>query len=1570
MLYPPELFKFRGVQKNIMPINDSFKSNEPFFKGGGEMGKMVREKDWSLSPIGIPATWPQSLRTMVSVMLENPFGMYIAWGKEYTQIYNDGYRPILGSEKHPKALGASTWETYAEIYDIVKPIFDDVMKGKAVSINNFELQLNRNGYLENCFFDVSYSPIRQEDGTVGGILCTITETTVKKKAIEDLTESESRFRHMAENTEILIAISDEQGESTFFNKAWLDFTGKSFNDLVKRGWFNLVHPDDQEMFLSIFKESFAQKKSFQAEFRILSKQGNYRWLLAQGPPRFRADGSFAGYISSCTDITDLKIAEQELKENKDQLEFAIDATELATWDFYPLTDKLSVNYRLKEWFNLSKEEDLSLSDALLTIAEKDQKRVQDAIKEAIKPNSGGVYDIKYTLENLKKKKSIIVHAKGKVSYNDKGISYRLTGTLEDITEETLARRKIEESEEVIKSIVASSPAGICVINSTNLVIEMVNDRFLEITDRSREEMLDKQYWQCFSQARPQYEAKLWEVIESGKIYTATDVEYEIIKKQKIDKGYSTFVFAPIKNEQDKIIKVAIWALDTSSQINALKKIEEREQEIRALVESAPFPIGVFTGKEMRIDLANQSIIEAWGKGNDVIGKLYSEILPELENQQIFKQLDDVFTSGKAFHIKDQKVDLLRDGQLKNYYFNYSLTPLFDAGGTIYGVMNTAADVTELHEAKQKVEAALEETKLFKFMIDNAADPFILMDIEGNFVYTNNIALEKWGYSRQEIKEFKIPDIDPNFNDESFKKLFEKNQEGNIPNFETSHRHKNGSVFPVEVSLGKVKFGEEKYMFAIVRDLTERKKAEKDLLKAFHKIEDSEKRFRDSVEQAPLGIAIFRGKDYIVEIANKVYLNLIGNKAETLIDLPFFETHPELEETIKPLFKEVIDSGRPFLGNEMPVTLLRKGHTEQAFFNLVYHPLKEENGEITGIMVVANEVTALVRAKHLLEESEMHLQKLVTQSPVGMTILKGENFIVDTANQVVLTNIWKKTEQEVKSKPIVDIFPELDGQPYPALLKKVFETGITYSGKEAPLFLKRQQGIENFFIDFEFAPLSDGAGNNSGIMVTVNNVTDKVEARKSVEEAEERLRLATDATGISTWDLDLENRKIIHSRRLSVIFGYPESAILTHQEMLRHVHPEDAFILERAVTKALRSGTYSYEARINKPDQTVAWIRTQGKVFYDELHKPVKMLGTLRDITDEKNYQQSLEESEEKFRLLSNSLAQQVWLSDPIGNLFYFNDTVLSFSGLTMDQLKNKGWLSMLHPDEIDESIRLWNESIATGTEFLFEHRFKRFDGEYRWQLSRALPQKDATGNIQMWVGSSTDIQEIKEQEQQKDLFISIASHELKTPLTSIKGYVQILQSMQKGVDTNFLEKSLRIIDKQVNKLTQLIAELLDVSKIKSVGLDFEKEEFEMTELIDEVVTEIRHINPQYEIPVEANEKIQVFADRNRIGQVLINFLNNAVKYSPRSMMVKVSCYASENGVRVSVEDTGIGIDKREQENIFQRFYRVEGTNETTFPGFGIGLFISSEIIRRHNGKIYLQSEYGKGSVFSFEIPLN
>lgn len=234
---------------------------------------------------------------------------------------------------------------------------------------------------------------------------------------------------------------------------------------------------------------------------------------------------------------------------------------------------------------------------------------------------------------------------------------------------------------------------------------------------------------------------------------------------------------------------------------------------------------------------------------------------------------------------------------------------------------------------------------------------------------------------------------------------------------------------------------------------------------------------------------------------------------------------------------------------------------------------------------------------------------------------------------------------------------------------------------------------------------------------------------------------------------------------------------------------------------------------------------------------------------------------------------------------------------------------------------------------------------------------------------ATIINEYRQIEKRKDEFIGIASHELKTPLTSIGMFLQLLKRMEqkkKGTQSaEIIEKT----ERQVKNMTKLIADLLDLSKMQVGRLELHKERFSIDDLIHTTVDSLKRISPTHRILVEGQTKKRMYADKERITQVLINLITNAIKYSPEADKVVVSLYATKLQVTVSVQDFGIGITPSNQEKIFERFFRVKDPTQIHYPGFGLGLSISKEIITKHHGRLFVKSTRGKGSTFFFSLPL-
>ncbi len=345
-------------------------------------------------------------------------------------------------------------------------------------------------------------------------------------------------------------------------------------------------------------------------------------------------------------------------------------------------------------------------------------------------------------------------------------------------------------------------------------------------------------------------------------------------------------------------------------------------------------------------------------------------------------------------------------------------------------------------------------------------------------------------------------------------------------------------------------------------------------------------------------------------------------------------------------------------------------------------------------------------------------------------------------------------------------------------------------------------------------------------------------------------------------------------------------------------------------------------------------------------------------------------SREHFKFLSDNLPVIVWTAAPGGNIDYFNKKWYVYTGLTLQDSIEQQWQKMLHPDDYDRVVEAWSESIKTGSDFHIESRFLRAsDKTWRSHLSTALPFKDKQGETTAWFGISIDIEDQKLALIQKDEFISMASHELKTPVTIIKAFSQILNAT---IDKNANPRTADFVnrmEKQINKLNKLIIDLLDASKVNEGMIIYEKYPFDFNAMVAEIIEEIQIITETHTIELNLDKTCKILGDRNRISQVINNLISNAIKYSPDANNIVVSSVVKEDELQFCVRDFGIGIPIEQHSKLFNRFFRASEVRSNTFPGLGLGLYISNEIIKRHSGSLNFESEKGKGSVFHMKLPV-
>lgn len=794
-----------------------------------------------------------------------------------------------------------------------------------------------------------------------------------------------------------------------------------------------------------------------------------------------------------------------------------------------------------------------------------------------------------------------------------------------------------------------------------------------------------------------------------------------------------------------------------------EELAESEHRIRNIIENAPFPIAVYTGPQMTIRQANDAIMVVWGKGNDVIGKRYAEVLPELSTQGIYEQLDSVFNTGVPFHARNRRIDLVADGQTRTYYFNYSFTPMLDRSGEVYGVMNTAADVTDLAEAKQELEKAYEQSRLSK----EAAllGTFDMNMVTGELVWDERCRnlfgiTHKLPVSYE--KDF-ITGLHPDDRERVLAVIARTmNKAASNGDYDVEYRTigiENERLRWIKAR-GKVYFDERDQpvrFIGSVLDITDQKLNEQRLR------EDAERQARlAAIVDSSDDTIVSKTLDGIITTWNRAAERMFGYTQEEAIG-----RHISLIIPPDRLKEEEYIIGQIRSGNKVDhFETIRIGKSGNEIpISLTISPIVDDNGRIIGASKIARDISALVAAQ---ETARRYLERL-----------------------------------EIMNLVVESISEELDLN---KILQKVTDATTQLTGAKFGAFFYNK----------------------------------------------------TDERG--------------ESYMLYTLSGAPREAF----------------------------------ERFQMPRNTAVF----GATFAGE--------GVVRsdDITKDPRYGKNAP-----------------YYGMPKGHLpvvSYLAVPVISRSGKVI------GGLFFGH----DEPGK-----------FTSDHE----------SLVVSIAAQAAIG-----IDNAILYEEVKALNDKKDEFIGLASHELKTPLTSIGGYLQILSRISSDENSKkFIGKTLQ----QLKKLTTLVNDLLDVSKIEAGKLQLDIEEFNLVDLVAETVELIGHSSSKHQLVLENKPPAcLITSDARRIEQVLINLLTNAIKYSPSADKVNIMLYCGPEVVKVGIRDFGSGIPADKLPHIFSRFYRVDDANPN-ISGLGIGLYLSQEIITRLKGKLWAESELGKGSTFWFELPL-
>ncbi len=354
---------------------------------------------------------------------------------------------------------------------------------------------------------------------------------------------------------------------------------------------------------------------------------------------------------------------------------------------------------------------------------------------------------------------------------------------------------------------------------------------------------------------------------------------------------------------------------------------------------------------------------------------------------------------------------------------------------------------------------------------------------------------------------------------------------------------------------------------------------------------------------------------------------------------------------------------------------------------------------------------------------------------------------------------------------------------------------------------------------------------------------------------------------------------------------------------------------------------------------------------------------VRDITERKRAEMLLRQSVERFRILAESMPLVIFTAQPNGTVDYFNQHWAEFTGLPTGSIENLNWAQFVHPGDLEETNRQWRHSVETGAPFQLEHRFRRSDGDSRWHLSRANALRDTGGNVLIWTGSSTDIDDqkcsenaLKEADNRKNEFLAMLAHELRNPLAALDCGLSLLTGASHESDRNW---ALTMAEHQVQHLTRMVDDLLDTSRITRGTFQLRMERVRPAELIERAVATVRHLaeaQGHHLLLAMAPELPQLEADPARLEQVICNLLTNAVKFTPRDGRIELSVGTEGGDLVLTVRDTGIGIAPDFLPHVFDSFAQVDKSLVRERGGLGIGLTLVKAIVELHGGSVKARSE--------------
>jgi PAS domain S-box-containing protein len=733
-------------------------------------------------------------------------------------------------------------------------------------------------------------------------------------------------------------------------------------------------------------------------------------------------------------------------------------------------------------------------------------------------------------------------------------------------------------------------------------------------------------------------------------------------------------------------------LDSGTDHLFLNQIEHSDERFKTLLNEAPFSTALLTGKDFIIELANIISLKLWNKDESVIGKPLLEAMPEIITQSVYVDLKKVYETGVTYEGKEIVAYLQTEGVQKRIYVNLTYKALRDEEGNISAVLAVGVDVTDHVEARKKLYEAEERARM---AVESAGLGTFDYDYSSNTLITSARMDAIFGFTEPQPYKKYLDAIDTR--DQNVRKVAHNraNETGWL-DYEVRLKRQNNSIVWVRFK-GRIIFDaghKPLRLLGTALETTERRLARK-------KLEESELRFRTLITETPeVASGLYVGPEHRIQYVNDVMLRFWG-KDNSVIGKTFYEAVPELEG--QPFFDQldnVYSTGESYSGKEVKALLMIDGALRTAYFNYTYKALRDEEGKIYGIHHMAVDVTGQVLNKQKYIESEKKFRQLLIQAPFGISIMKGDKFFIEFANNKLLQLVGRTPEQYI-GKPLWEAIPEAQDQVFDSLLKQVMRTGVALQGKELELKITRFGKSETIYIDFTYEPIKSEQGETEGILVLAIEVTDKVLGRREIEKSRDRLNSILESLPQIAWTTNANGNLNYINQQWHEYTGLPTEKALDNG-WLNVLLPEETEDWLRVWRQCIQKETaFEMEGRIRRSDGKYRWHLIRALPIYDEEGNKKMWVGTSTDIHDQKLFREELEqkikERTKELERSNNELEQFAYVSshdlqEPLRK-------IITYTSMLRDSIQGISEKSNLYLERISASSIRMSSLITDILEF-------------------------------------------------------------------------------------------------------------------------------------------------------------------------------------------------------------------------------------------------------------------------------